>query len=68
MSKPVDPGRGAPKWTKFSDTQTTERGAILETCRELTDGIYEGLDVEHEIRAVADHKLGALCLFGMTAS
>jgi hypothetical protein len=30
----------------------------MDTCRQLTDAIYEGLDVGHEIRAVADHKLG----------
>jgi hypothetical protein len=29
----------------------------LEACRELTDTIYEGLDVGYEIRAVADQKL-----------
>jgi hypothetical protein len=30
----------------------------MDRCRELSNAIYEGLDVEHEIRAVADQKLG----------
>ena len=58
MSKPVELTGRASVWTKFSDAPTSERAAILEACRELTDAIYEGLDVGHEIRAVADQKLG----------
>ena len=30
----------------------------MDRCHELTNAIYDGLDVEHEIRAVADQKLG----------
>jgi hypothetical protein len=30
----------------------------MDTCRQLTDAICEGLDVGHEIRAVTDQKLG----------
>ena len=58
MSKPVELTRHVSVWTKFSDAPMSERAAILDACRELTDAIYEGLDVGHEIRAVADHKLG----------
>lgn len=58
MSKPVEPTGRASMWTKFSDAPTSERAAILDACRELTGAIYEGLDVEHEIRAVADQELG----------
>ena len=58
MSKPVElTGRGS-VWTKFSDAPTADRAATLKTCRELTDAIYQGLDVGHEIRAVADQNLG----------
>ncbi|HET6891072.1 MAG TPA: hypothetical protein VFH31_08215, partial [Pyrinomonadaceae bacterium] len=42
----------------FSDASTEERAAIIGACRDLTNGVYEGLDVGHEIRAVADQKLG----------
>ena len=55
---PVEPSGRASEWSKLSDAPTSERTAILEACRELTDTIYEGLDVGNEIRAVADQKLG----------
>jgi GNAT superfamily N-acetyltransferase len=58
MSKPVESGRRLSGWTKFSDAQAGEQAAIMDVCRELTDAIYEGLDVSREIRAVADQKLG----------
>lgn len=58
MSKPVELTGRASVWTKFSNAPTSERAAIMDTCRELTDAIYEGLDVGQEIRAVADQKLG----------
>jgi GNAT superfamily N-acetyltransferase len=58
MSKPVALTGHASRWTEFSDAPASERAAILNACRELTDGIYEGLDVEHAIRAVAEQTLG----------
>jgi len=65
MSKPVGEIRQASQWKKFSDVPDTERKAILGACRQLTDEIYEGLDVSGEINAVAAHKLGdTLLLWG----
>ena len=58
MSKPTGPTGRASVWTKFSDTPTGDRNAILDRCWELTDTIYEGLDVGPEIRSVADQELG----------
>ena len=58
MSKPVEHTKGAPRWMRFSEVPAGKRDEILSTCRELTDAIYEGLDVEHEIRAVATQELG----------
>ncbi len=58
MSKPVGATGRASIWTKFSDTPANERAAIVDACRELTEAIYEGLNVGHEIRAVAEQKLG----------
>ena len=58
MSRPVEPNGRSSAWTKFSDTPKSERAAIFDACRELTTAIYEGLDLEHEIRAVANQKLG----------
>jgi GNAT superfamily N-acetyltransferase len=58
MSKPVGPTMQSPQWTRFSEVQAGEREAILSDCRQLTDKIYEGLDVSGEINAVATLKLG----------
>lgn len=58
MSKPVGPAKGASKWTRFSEVPAGERDGILSACREMTNAIYEGLDVEREIRAVATQELG----------
>jgi GNAT superfamily N-acetyltransferase len=58
MSKPAGPGGRDSVWTKFSDATPSEQAAILAACREVTEAIYEGLDVGQEIRAVADQQLG----------
>jgi GNAT superfamily N-acetyltransferase len=58
MSKPVEQTRQSAQWTKFSEVQEGEREATLSACRQLTDEIYEGLDVRGEINAVATQKLG----------
>jgi GNAT superfamily N-acetyltransferase len=58
MSKPVGRAEGASRWTGFSEAAASEREGVLSACRELTDAVYEGLDVGHEIRAVAAQGLG----------
>ena len=58
MSKPVEPKTSATRWTRFSEVSTAERDDVLSVCREVTDAIYDGLDVAIEIRAVAAQKLG----------
>jgi GNAT superfamily N-acetyltransferase len=58
MSKPVGRTEGAPRWTRFSEAPAGERDEVLSACRGLTAAIYEGLDVGHEIRAVAAQELG----------
>jgi len=58
MSKPVSETKSASQWTRFSEVPPAERESILSACRELTSDIYEGLDVTHEIRAVAAQDLG----------
>jgi GNAT superfamily N-acetyltransferase len=58
MSKPVEHTEGEPRWTRFSEVPSGERDRVLNACRELTGAIYEGLDVGHEIRAVAAQGLG----------
>jgi len=58
MSKPVEQTQRTSRWTRFSDVPGAEQAAVLSACREVTGAIYEGLDVAHEIRAVAAQKLG----------
>ncbi len=58
MSKPVEQLTSARRWTRFSEVSGAERNDVLKACREVTDAIYDGLDVAHEIRAVAAQKLG----------
>jgi hypothetical protein len=59
MSKPVTrTADAASSWTTFSTVPAEERSAVLSACREVTDAIYEGLDVYLEIRSVADQRLG----------
>jgi GNAT superfamily N-acetyltransferase len=58
MSKPVAQITSANRWTRFSEVSTAERDDILSAAHEVTDAIYEGLDVADEIRAVAVQNLG----------
>lgn len=63
MSKPVGPTVNTPRWTKFSKVVEDEREEMLLVCREVTDAVYEGLDVSLEIRSVAHQGLGDTVLF-----
>jgi hypothetical protein len=58
MSRPVESRKSAAQWSRFSEVPVAERDAILSACREVTDAIYQGLDVSHEITAVAAQNLG----------
>jgi len=58
MSKSPEHKNDTSRWTRFSEMPTGERDEVLNACRELTSAIYEGLDVEREIRAVAAQELG----------
>jgi GNAT superfamily N-acetyltransferase len=58
MSKPIKTTGQGSGWTKFSDAPAAEWDALLNSCRKLTDAIYDGLDLEREIRTVADQALG----------
>jgi hypothetical protein len=58
MAKPIEHTNNQSRWTKFSEVPGSERDAVLNACRTLTDAIYEGLDVEHEILSVAAQGLG----------
>jgi len=46
------------RWTSFGELSANEKKLSLQACRELTGGIYEGLDLERETRAVDNQKIG----------
>jgi GNAT superfamily N-acetyltransferase len=58
MEKPVPAGADTLPPATYSDLAESEQDAVLDACRELTDAIYEGLDLEGEIRAVEAQGLG----------
>jgi predicted N-acetyltransferase YhbS len=58
MSKPAGARGDSGEWSKFSDVPEEEKGRYLMMCRTLTDSIYKGLDLEREIMAVRNQKLG----------
>ena len=58
MSIPVRQTATEASWTSYSEVPESQRGRLLSECRELTSAIYEGLDVEREIRAVDTQGLG----------
>jgi predicted N-acetyltransferase YhbS len=59
MSKAVAPQTSlVTHWSKYSDLKESEQRAYVAACRELTDAIYEGLDLEREIQAVQHQRLG----------
>jgi GNAT superfamily N-acetyltransferase len=46
------------QWTRFSALSADEKKGCLKQCQGLTSSIYEGLDLELEIHAVDNQKLG----------
>jgi hypothetical protein len=58
MSKPIQAPSQRVNWSRFSAVPSTERAACLQSCRDVTNSIYEGLDLEREIRSVEMQKLG----------
>ncbi len=58
MAKPVAQPGGERPWSLYSAVPPGDQAACLSACRELTDAIYAGLDVQGEIRAVAAQGLG----------
>jgi GNAT superfamily N-acetyltransferase len=62
MEKPVAREGDATSPSTLSSTTESDREGIVAACAELTGSIYEGLDVSHEIRAVADQSLGETIL------
>jgi GNAT superfamily N-acetyltransferase len=59
FGKPVESAPASPPDTsRFSEAKPAERESLIAACREVTDAIFAGLDVQREIRSVADQHLG----------
>jgi GNAT superfamily N-acetyltransferase len=58
ISVPDDAAPAPKRWARFSDLFAGDKELCLQACRKLTNSIYEGLDVQREIRAVDAQKLG----------
>jgi hypothetical protein len=58
MSKPVSETARATEFSRYSEVPDGQRDECLGACRELTNALYEGLDLDREILAVEIQKLG----------
>ncbi len=58
MAAPAWPAGDAGSWSRYSELPESDRRAVEAACRELTDMLYEGLDLGAEIRTVAARGLG----------
>ena len=46
------------EWSRFSELLASQRDDCLKACRDVTNSVYGGLDLDREIRAVYDQHLG----------
>jgi GNAT superfamily N-acetyltransferase len=60
MELPIqsEPASAAVRCVRFSELSADEKNLCMQACGELTNSIYEGLDVELEIRAVDEQRMG----------
>jgi GNAT superfamily N-acetyltransferase len=58
MGLPVAPAAAAAGAAAYSALSERDREACLDDCRDITDAIYEGLDLREEIRTVQAQQLG----------
>jgi hypothetical protein len=58
MSKPVSEAARVTEFYRYSGVAKGQREECLRVCREMTDALYEGLDLGREIRAVEVQGLG----------
>lgn len=62
MAKAVGSAAGSGQWSTFSALPRPLWAPTLTACRALTEAIYPGLDVQNEIRAVCDQRIGETVL------
>lgn len=58
MIAPAQAAGDAGGWTRYSELPEGDRPAVEAACRELTDMLYDGLDLGAEIRIVTARGLG----------
>ena len=68
MAMPARSAGNPGPWSRYSELPETQRNAAEKSCRELTEAIYEGLDLSAEIRTVAALSLGDTILLWGAAS
>src|SRR6516225_1790334 len=51
-------GKGGGRWSRYSELAEADRRPVEAACREVTEALYEGLDLGAEIRTVAARGLG----------
>src|SRR5215210_7655124 len=63
MSAPVRAdGAAQGRWSRYSALPEGQTEEVLGACRDLTDALYEGLDLRDEIEAVRAQRLGETVL------
>jgi len=58
MTKIIQPSCESANWSSAASVSEDEAQRYLAKCRDLAGSVYKGLDLEREIRAVRDQKLG----------
>ena len=58
MSKVIEQRQEEGGWSLYSKTPASEQESSLRQCFALTDTIFPGLDLEREIRALSDQRIG----------
>jgi GNAT superfamily N-acetyltransferase len=58
MPVPAEAAAGPRRWARFSDLSIGDKELCIQACGKLTNSIFEGLDVQREIRAVDNQRLG----------
>ena len=62
MAKEIPAGGDSATFSLFSELSDPDREAVIQSCRNLTSSIYDGLDLTREIHSVAHQKLGETVL------
>jgi N-acetylglutamate synthase-like GNAT family acetyltransferase len=55
---PEEAPAAAKRWARFSDLFAGDKELCIQACKKLTHSIYDGLDVQREIRSVDRQRLG----------